>query len=93
MFINDLTDILDSNNVSKLFADDVTFYTTVTTPVSHAHFQSVLSTIMSRSIEWQLPISKVKSHIFVFGKPIDATFTLDGTSPMGSVTSVLSLGL
>ena len=93
MFINDLTDTLDSNIVSKLFADDVTLYTTVTNPVSHAHFQSALNTIMSWSNEWQLPISNAKSNIFVNGKPVDATFTLDGTSPLGTVSSVLSLGI
>ena len=93
LFINDLTDTLDSNIVSKLFADDVTLYTTVTNPVSHAHFQSALNTIMSWSNEWQLPISNAKSNIFVIGKPVDATFTLDGTSPLGTVSSVLSLGI
>ena len=93
LFINDLTDTLDPNIVSKLSADDVTFYTTVTNPVSHAHFQSALSTIMSWSIEWQLPISNVKSNLFVIGEPVDATFTLDGISPLGTVSSVLSLGV
>ena len=48
---------------------------------------------MSWSNEWQLPISNAKSNLFVIGKHVDATFTLDGTSPLGTVSSVLSLGI
>ena len=49
---------------------------------------------MSWSNEGQLPISNVKSNLFVIGsKPVDATFTPDGTSPLGTVSSVLSIGI
>ena len=93
LFFNDLTDELESHIISKLFADDVTVYTNISHPDSHLHFQSALDTIMSWSSDWQLSVSKVKSNLSVIGKPVNTSFTLDGTSTLNTVSSVRSLGI
>ena len=66
LFINDITDNLDSTTTSKIFADDIKIYTEFSTTISPGNLQIHLALILSWSTLWQLPISHTKciySHL------------------------------
>ena len=68
LFINDITDNLDSSTTSKIFADDIKLYTEFSTTISPQHLQTHLDLINQWSITWQLPISHSKCNILVLGR-------------------------
>ena len=92
LFINDLTDNLNSSVTTKLFADEVTMYSNISHVNWCSDFQSTLNMVKQWSFDWQLQISVIKSNIIVIGSGIDVDFFLDDTEPLASVDSVKSLG-
>ena len=79
LFINDLSDNLNSSVTTKLFADDVTMYSNISHVNSCSDFQSSLNMVKQWSFGWQLQISVIKSNIIVIGSGIDVDFFLDDT--------------
>ena len=66
IFINDISDDLDTSTSAKLFADDLKLYTefTNTTP---SNLQSQLNIIQQWASTWQLKISYTKCNILTIG--------------------------
>ena len=71
LFINDLTDELESHIISKLFADDGTVYTNISHPDSHLHFQSALDTTFTDILSWmnlnKLLLNPSKTEFLLIG--------------------------
>ena len=68
LFINDITDNLDSSTTSKIFADDIKLYTEFSTTISPQHLQTHLDLINQWSITCQLLNSHSKCNILVLGR-------------------------
>jgi ribonucleases P/MRP protein subunit RPP40 len=62
LFINDVTDKLPRNIVSKLFADDLKTYARITDSSDVSNFNTALKCLTDWSVDWQLPISAAKSY-------------------------------
>ena len=67
LFINDVTDHLDSTSTSKIFADDIKIYTELINHNSDINFQAQLDLIQQWSVRWQLPISHTKCNLLYIG--------------------------
>ena len=65
LFVNDLTDNLNSSVITKLFADDVEMYSNISHVNSCSDFQSSLNMVKRWSFDWQLQISVIKSNIIM----------------------------
>ena len=81
LFINDITDCLDSTtSTSKLFADDIKIYTELLNHNSSVDFQSELDLIHQWSVRWQLPISHSKCYLLSLGRQEASvtSFTING---------------
>ena len=74
LFINDFTDNLHLCVTTKLFADDVTMYSSICHDNSSSNFQLALNSVNKWSHDWQLAISMVKSNILKLGKSIETDF-------------------
>ena len=60
LYINDITDSLDSTTTSKIFADDLKIYTELSSTDSTSNLQNHLNLIHLWSVTWQLQISHSK---------------------------------
>ena len=68
LFINDISDIIDSTSTIQIFADDVKIYTDISSlPGSFMDLQTNLDHIYQWSHLWQLPISHSKCDSLILG--------------------------
>ena len=67
LYINDITDSLDSTTTSKIFADDLKIYTELSSTDSISNLQNHLNLIHLWSVTWQLQISHSKCHTLTLG--------------------------
>ena len=77
LFINDITDILPTDCMGKLYADDLKLYTSVNVGDCKTNtIQESLDVIFAWSSDWQLYISYAKCSLMYIGchgdKPNDA---------------------
>ncbi|MFZ2539529.1 MAG: reverse transcriptase family protein, partial [Oscillospiraceae bacterium] len=77
LFINDITDSLDSSVTTKLFADDVKIYSELTLPESSINFQKQFDNIHNWANTWQIGISYSKCNLIIIGhQSVNQNFTL-----------------
>jgi len=67
IFINDITDHMNSDSTAKLYADDIKLYTRIETSVDIDSMQENLNQICNWSSEWQMEISVAKCFILPIG--------------------------
>ncbi|MFZ2539851.1 MAG: reverse transcriptase family protein, partial [Oscillospiraceae bacterium] len=92
LFINDITDGLDSATHAKLFADDIKLYTEFSN-ISPSNLQSQLNIIVQLSQDWQLKISFSKCNLLSLGSHhLPTTFHLDNNL-IAQTDSVKDLGI
>ncbi|MFZ2537525.1 MAG: reverse transcriptase domain-containing protein, partial [Oscillospiraceae bacterium] len=96
IFINDITDVFEPMVSSKLFADDIKIYSTLSSPASFVNFQNHLNLIQTWSTIWQLPISHSKCHTLFIGKPDQiqsiSSFNIAGVL-LNPTLSIVDLGI
>ncbi|MFZ2537611.1 MAG: reverse transcriptase domain-containing protein, partial [Oscillospiraceae bacterium] len=94
LFINDVTDSLDSSSTTKIFADDIKIYSEITNPNSITNFQSQLNLIHVWSVTWQLPISHHKCCLLMLGHQttIDVSLTINNI-PLEVPNFAIDLGV
>ena len=94
--INDITEVVTYPSVPKLYADDLKAYCPVTNKDDEKTFTDTLTNITNWAIDWQLPISTVKSEwLLLTNKVADSTdreFELAGVM-LPRVATVLDLGI
>ena len=78
---------------TKLFADDVTMYSSICHDNSSSNFRLALNSVNKWSHDWQLAIFMVESNILKLGKSIETDFFISNVEPIVSVDSVKSLGI
>ena len=94
IFINDITDMLDSSVTVKLYADDLKIYARVKTSTEFNKFQHELNKIVMWSIYYELPISIPKCYLLNIGKQLmcDKQITISDNQIM-AVKSAKDLGI
>ena len=93
LYINDITDNLNPGVTVKLFADDVTIYSSINHEGACTDVQTSLYLVSRWSHDWQLKISAVKSSVLKLGRYFEHDFFLIGGQTLASVDSVRSLGV
>ena len=68
LYINDITDNLNPGVTVKLFADDVTIYSSINHEGACTDVQTSLYLVSRWSHDWQLKISAVKSSVLKLGR-------------------------
>ena len=68
IFINDVVGLFTDSVTSKLYADDITLYTSIRSNVDCINLQDNLNNLYEWSLLWQLQISFSKCYIIPFGR-------------------------
>jgi len=93
LFINDITDNLDSSTTSKIFADDIKIYTEISCNNQSTNLQNHLDLIHQWSTTWQLPISHSKCNLLYLGQQkANLSFSISNTL-LPELSSVVDLGV
>jgi hypothetical protein len=96
LFVNDIADPFGPTVKSKLFADDIKIYSTISDLSSAINFQYHLDLIHLWSITWQLPIAQSKCSLFQIGSNFNPSsnfpFKLNNTQ-MAQIKTVRDLGI
>jgi len=96
IFINDITDNMDREITSKLYADDIKLYTRIETTADIALLQVNLNYVVAWSHLWQMEISTAKCFILPIGGKLlclhDRHYTLNDTN-LPTVFSIRDLGI
>ena len=93
LYINDITDSLDSTTTSKIFADDLKIYTELSSTDSISNLQNYLSLIHLWSVTWQLQISHSKCHILTLGPATINQNLFISQTPISVTPSIVDLGI
>jgi len=97
LYVNDNADLFDNGCLSKLYADDLKLYTSVSTVVDLENLQSSLNRLLEWSYIWQLKISYMKcSLLYINGmtNPHNVDMLLGGDDIVGlTVDWVKDLGI
>ena len=95
LFVNDVTDHLNSTSTAKIFADDIKIYTELINHDSNPNFQAQLDLIHQWSVCWQLPISHSKCNLLCLGRRRanhGAAFTINDV-PLATPNFTTDLGV
>ena len=95
LFVNDVTDHLNSTSTAKSFADDIKIYTELINHDSNPNFQAQLDLIHQWSVCWQLPLSHSKCNLLCLGRRKTnhgAKFTINDI-PLATPNFITDLGV
>ena len=93
VFINDICNILDSDVVAKLFADDVKLFINISDESSGRKIQTSLDNISIWCKSWQLHLSPTKCAVLSLGpKKFEIDFSINGII-IPRATFVTDLGI
>jgi hypothetical protein len=95
LFVNDISNFLPPNTKSKLFADDLKSYISVSDKSHGMNIPLLLEAISDWSLTWQLPLSPGKCnwmHISNHQAPCNLSFSLSGCC-LKKVDEVKDLGV
>jgi len=93
LYINDITDSLDSTTTSKIFADDLKIYTELSSTDSIFNLQNHLNLIHRWSVTWQLQISQSKCHTLTLGPTTTGQTLFISHTPISITSSIVDLGI
>jgi hypothetical protein len=94
LYINDLPDVLSSDTLCAIYADDTKIYRKVSNDRDQALLQQDIERISSWGTKWGLTFNKQKTVHLSITQQIqhDSTYTLEGT-PIAKKDSMCDLGL